>query len=172
MMCTLLQTDNHADSLSLNFYRPGSSFCCPANSVKPLKTTGYCSVGLLTPASRMCTLLNKLSQPWARCKHKPSVNCKTAHVCVHNAYQCTHLLNTVQHRTVLIVFPFTLQTVITTLCCRLLTKTCLYSVHLNDSEGQNEIFWMAKQMVKERQDITGSRAANEKIMHLMIQAPK
>ena len=118
------------------------------------------------------TLLNKLSQPWARCKHKPSVNCKTAHVCVHNAYQCTHLLNTVQHRTVLIVFPFTLQTVITTLCCRLLTKTCLYSVHLNDSEGQNEIFWMAKQMVKERQDITGSRAANEKIMHWMIQAPK
>ena len=30
-----------------------------------------------------------------------------------------------------------------------------YAIDLNDSECQNEIFRMAKQMVKERQDITG-----------------
>ena len=32
--------------------------------------------------------------------------------------------------------------------------------HLNDPEHQNEIFLMAKQMVKERQDITGSNCLN------------
>ena len=32
-------------------------------------------------------------------------------------------------------------------------KEC--AIYLNDSECQNEIFRMAKQMVKERQDITG-----------------
>ena len=37
----------------------------------------------------------------------------------------------------------------------------MYTDDLNDSEHQNEIFRMAKQIVKERQDITGSNCLKE-----------
>jgi len=41
-------------------------------------------------------------QPLAGCKPKPIVNRKTAHVC---AYHCAQLSYTMQHQTVLIIFP-------------------------------------------------------------------
>ena len=42
-------------------------------------------------------------------------------------------------------------------CCHGKRK-CKRATDLNDPEHQNEIFRMAKQMVKERQDITGSKS--------------
>jgi len=37
IICTTLQTDNHASTPSLNFLRAGCSSWCPTNSVKALK---------------------------------------------------------------------------------------------------------------------------------------
>jgi len=37
IICTLLQTDNHASTLPLKFLQAGCSSCRPANSVKALK---------------------------------------------------------------------------------------------------------------------------------------
>jgi len=38
IICTSLQTDNHASTSSLNFYRLNAPFRCSANSIKVLKT--------------------------------------------------------------------------------------------------------------------------------------
>jgi len=37
IVCTLIQADNHASTLSLNFLQAGCSTWCPTNSVKALK---------------------------------------------------------------------------------------------------------------------------------------
>jgi len=37
IICTLIQADNHASTLSLNFLQAGCSTWCPTNSVKALK---------------------------------------------------------------------------------------------------------------------------------------
>jgi len=37
IICTLLQTDNHASISPLSFYRPDALSCCPINSDKALK---------------------------------------------------------------------------------------------------------------------------------------
>jgi len=37
IICTLLQTDNHTSTSSLNFLQAGCSSCHPTNSVKGLK---------------------------------------------------------------------------------------------------------------------------------------
>jgi len=37
IICTTLQTDNHASTPSLNFLQAGCSFCHPTNSIKALK---------------------------------------------------------------------------------------------------------------------------------------
>jgi len=36
-VCTLLQTDNHANTSPLSFLQAGCPSCCPTNSVKALK---------------------------------------------------------------------------------------------------------------------------------------
>ena len=44
-VCTLLQTDNHANTPPLTFLQAGCPSCCPTNSVKALKalsTEGIC----------------------------------------------------------------------------------------------------------------------------------
>jgi len=38
-ICTLLQTDNHANTPSLNFLHAGCSSCLPTNSIKALKAS-------------------------------------------------------------------------------------------------------------------------------------
>jgi len=39
-VCTLLQTDNHANTSPLSFLQAGCPSCCPTNSVKALKAHG------------------------------------------------------------------------------------------------------------------------------------
>jgi len=41
IICTTLQTANHASTPSLNFLRAGCSSCCPTNSIKALKTNVF-----------------------------------------------------------------------------------------------------------------------------------
>ena len=41
IICTLLQTDNHASTLSLNFLQARCSSWCPTNSVKALNVTNH-----------------------------------------------------------------------------------------------------------------------------------
>ena len=41
VICTSLQTDNHASTLSLKFLQARCSSCCPNNSVKALKANYY-----------------------------------------------------------------------------------------------------------------------------------
>jgi len=43
IICTSLQTDNHASTSSLGFLQAGCTSCRPTNSVKPLKAI-YCTV--------------------------------------------------------------------------------------------------------------------------------
>ena len=70
MICTSLQTDNHASTSSLKFLQASCSSWRPTNSDKALHATGRW----------LWTLLNKNAaiywQPSAECKPEPTVNCK------------------------------------------------------------------------------------------------
>jgi len=41
IICTMLQTDNHASTSPLSFLQAGCPSCCPTNSVKALKASSY-----------------------------------------------------------------------------------------------------------------------------------
>jgi len=43
IICTSLQTDNHASTPPLNLLQAGCPSCCPTNSVKALKAQSFIS---------------------------------------------------------------------------------------------------------------------------------
>jgi len=111
IICTLLQTDNHTSTSSLNFLQAGCSSWCSTNSIKTLKAIGCRFVGLSTPASSVKhvditeQIVAIYPQPWVGCKLEPTVNCKDCSDVY--AYHCAQLLYIIQHRTILsLVTPF------------------------------------------------------------------
>ena len=107
---------------------------------KAKKATGCRSVGLLRPASSfrddgtVQQIVAIYLQPG--CKHKPTVNYKSAHICV-CIYHCARLLDTIQHKTVPTMFPNTLQTVITAETC--LLKKIKYAKIIATLQQSNSI---------------------------------
>jgi len=93
-------TNQCPPSPSPHFLQARCHSCHPTNSVKALKAEAKPE-----KAHKMLNL-NK----YTKTKPKPTVICKNcSYVC---AYHCAQLLYTTQHRTVLMIFPLILQTVI------------------------------------------------------------
>jgi len=56
IICTSLQTDNHASTSPVSFLQAECPSCCPTNSIKALKDEAISSpVAVYTTASNHCT---------------------------------------------------------------------------------------------------------------------
>jgi len=104
IICTSLQTDNHASSTSLsNFFQVGCCSWCPTNSIKALKAVGYWFVGSLIPASsfQQCSYCSTKLLLFIH-SHSQSVNLnqqstvKTAHMNIHIMHNCRTQYSTEQ----------------------------------------------------------------------------
>jgi len=103
IICTSLQIDNHASTLSLNFYRTDA---LPDAQPTVSKTEGNrMLICWIIQASWMYRLLSL----WEGANLRQQSMIITAHMCT---YHCAQVSYTTQHRAVLIIFPLNLQPVI------------------------------------------------------------
>ena len=115
--CTSFERDNHASTSSLNIYRPDALPDAKQTVSKHLRAIWFWFVSSLTLAwnfklfvviaeQNCCCLSTAFGRVWNVNLNQQSA-VKTTHV-----YLCAKLSYTIQHRTVLTIFPLILQTAI------------------------------------------------------------